>query len=189
MDFVRSNACMSSLATQDMEQWGDSVDGCLHDCTVLYCHCAVVQYCALFCNLTTITLKFEAVLVTQHFWLQYSTFGMEEWCCTIVLYRTGLYCIWNDLTVLHCIVKHIQYICATGLHMSTLQYCISSHSCAPKLRTIAIRKSAGKFIAEPQEVYDAMSDLLKHKQVSIEDLFWLEDEHLHLDLCIRRTLL
>ena len=48
----------------------------------------------------------------------------------------------------------------------------------PASRTIGLRKEVGRFIAEPQDIYNSLSDLLTEKQVSIADLFWLEDEAL-----------
>lgn len=46
------------------------------------------------------------------------------------------------------------------------------------LRTVGLRKSAGKWIAEPQDIYDALAEHINKAQVQIEDLFWLQDEKL-----------
>lgn len=48
-------------------------------------------------------------------------------------------------------------------------------------RTVAVRKSSGHFVAEPQTIYDRLCSGLGDRQVGIEDLFWLEDEKLSLD--------
>lgn len=49
-----------------------------------------------------------------------------------------------------------------------------------KPRTIALRRGCGRFLAEPQAAYDYMREELRKKQVNIPDLFWREDEELHL---------
>lgn len=56
----------------------------------------------------------------------------------------------------------------------------SGHGSVRRFRgwTIGLRKEVGRFIAEPQDIYNSLSDLLTEKQVSIADLFWLEDEAL-----------
>ena len=44
------------------------------------------------------------------------------------------------------------------------------------LRVVAVRKDSGRFLANPQEVYDMLAADLKTKQVPIPNLFWAEDE-------------
>ena len=46
-------------------------------------------------------------------------------------------------------------------------------------RTLVLRKSVGRFVAEPQDIYDRLSSLLSGTQVGIEELFWLVDESLY----------
>jgi len=41
--------------------------------------------------------------------------------------------------------------------------------------TLALRKDAGQWIAEPQKVYDLMSEALQSKQVGIQDMYFLDD--------------
>ena len=47
-------------------------------------------------------------------------------------------------------------------------------------RTLALRKDAGQWIAEPQKVYDLMSEALQSKQVGIQDMYFLDDPMLFL---------
>lgn len=43
------------------------------------------------------------------------------------------------------------------------------------LRVIAVRKDIGKFIRNPQEVYDHLTETLPQRQVTIPQLFWETD--------------
>lgn len=49
------------------------------------------------------------------------------------------------------------------------------HHC-PQPRVIAVRSDCGKFIADPQDVYDRLCAPLKKRQVNIPELFWVTDE-------------
>lgn len=46
------------------------------------------------------------------------------------------------------------------------------------LRTLAVRRDAGRWICDPQELYDFVVSKLQDRQVGIEELFWLMDEKL-----------
>eukprot|EP00435_Cladocopium_sp_Y103_P033811 s1426_g8.t1 len=50
-------------------------------------------------------------------------------------------------------------------------------------RTLALRRDSGRWLCDPQEAYDFICDALRGKQLSLENLFWLEDEKLLL-LCM-----
>ena len=61
---------------------------------------------------------------------------------------------------------------------------LSPHS---SFRTVALRKDAGRWISNPQDVYDEMRALLSAWQVGIKETFFLEeekDEKEHLDLVL-----
>ena len=49
------------------------------------------------------------------------------------------------------------------------------------LRTLALNKSMGRWIANPQDVYDKMRDELNKVQVTINDIYWVTDEKMRLD--------
>lgn len=50
------------------------------------------------------------------------------------------------------------------------------------VRTLCLRRDAGRWIANPQDVYDAIRNELKQCQVPIPELFWCNDEKEHLGL-------
>ena len=63
---------------------------------------------------------------------------------------------------------------------------VQSQSSFPQhilLRIIAVRRDSGRFVAEPQQIYDRMRAELLQKQVPIEELFWCEDEDMFLGHC------
>lgn len=49
------------------------------------------------------------------------------------------------------------------------------------IRTIALRRSSGKWQHDPQTIYDLIRDHLKTKQVAIQDIFVCKDENVCLD--------
>ena len=40
-------------------------------------------------------------------------------------------------------------------------------------RTLGLHKGAGRWIDDPQRIYDVMRDMLNQKQVGIEEAFWM----------------
>lgn len=46
------------------------------------------------------------------------------------------------------------------------------------LRTVALRRDAGRFLDDPQKVYDFFRKELVSKQVTIPNIYWCEDEEL-----------
>ena len=53
-------------------------------------------------------------------------------------------------------------------------------------RTLALRRSAGRWVGDPQDVCDGMATVLRKQQVGIMETFWKTDEEQFLALVLAR---
>ena len=48
------------------------------------------------------------------------------------------------------------------------------------VRTIALRNDSGRFLGDPQKIYDDMAQILNKKQVGIPEIFFCDDQSVFL---------
>ena len=117
-------------------------------------------------------------------WMRPKVQGLEAWSncwCVPILMR---YTVRYVYCTVYCEHGSPQKRCTALYDGSILCWTsLTWNTCRVHLpRTIALRKDAGRWIADPQSVYDSLSEALQQdgKQVSIPDLYWLKDELLSL---------
>ena len=108
-------------------------------------------------------------------WKPGSVILSHFWCCTIIYSILYTWIIPAEIYLLF----YNCWLIFFEPENSTLTW---NNVLAQHPRTLALRKDAGRWIADPQAIYDFLSEMLQEdgKQVSIPELFWLTDEKLFL---------